>query len=118
MKLLYKISADFIFFIHLFVFLIVLFGWAIPSLWYVYLVTTGITLLVDLFLGYCLLSKWEFSLRKKIDIDLDYDHTWASFYIRKITQNRLSPVFFMWAATFFLGSSLLLNLYFHYIYKY
>ena len=117
MKLLYKISADFIFFVHLLVLLVIGFGWAVPSLWYVYLVITIITTLFDLFLGYCLLSKWEFFLRKKVDADLEYDYTWATFYVRKITQNRISPTFFMWAMTFFLISSLLLNLYFHYIYK-
>ena len=117
MKLIYKITADFIFLIHALIFFILLFGWMVPSIWHLYMATLIVTLLFDLFLGYCLLSKWEFSFRKKVNPEIKYDHTWATFYIRKITDNKLSPIFFMWSATIFLSFSLIINLYFRYFHN-
>ena len=112
MKLLYKVSADLIFLVHALLFLVILFGWAIPSIWYIYMSLLVITLLSDLVFGYCPISKWEFYLRKKVNPEVSYDYHWSSYYTRWLTSRNLSPTFFFRVAIFFLTSSLVLNLYF------
>ncbi len=107
-----KLLANGILFIHCIVLAIVLFGWLVPKLWPFYMATLLGTLVFELALGYCVLSKWEFALRKKIDPQTDYDYSFSSFYTHKLTQNHLSMKFFQVAATFFLVASLGLNIYF------
>lgn len=111
MKFLYKIIANVIFVLHLGVVLIVLFGWAIPDFWYVYMGTLVTTLLSDLIFGYCILSKWEFDIRRKINPRIDYDYTWATYYTYRFTNHRLSNETYRKLAIVFLVVSLIINMY-------
>lgn len=113
MRSIYKLSADIIFVIHAFVFLTILFGWAFPSIWYIYISLLVVTLLSDLIFGFCPISKWEFLLRKKIDPKLSYNYQWTSYYTRKITDENISPVFFSRIAVVFIVLSLAVNYYFY-----
>lgn len=115
MKLINKIFTNIIFVIHSITLLIILFGWTIPSIWYVYIGVLVLTLLSELSFGYCILSKWEFDLRKKIDPSLNYNYHWSTFYTYKFTEGRISEKFFDYATRIFLVISLSLNLYLHFL---
>ena len=117
MRHLYKTSADALFVIHFIVLLTVLFGWFFPEIWYFYMIVLFVTLLSELFWGYCILSKMEFYLRKKINSKLNYDHNWTTFYTYKITQNHISEVFYEKVTAIFFTLSFLINIYFHYFFK-
>ncbi|MBI5470388.1 hypothetical protein HY968_03690 [Candidatus Kaiserbacteria bacterium] len=94
--------------------MIVLFGWLFQSLWYVYIAVLLGTLFSELFFSYCLLSKWEFVLRKKIDPFLDYEYEFASYYTYRITRGHLSGPFLHTAGTIFVSLSLVINLSFRF----
>lgn len=114
MKLIYRISADAIWLIHFLVVVLVLFGWLVPSLWYVYMAVLAGALLSELLLNYCFLSKWEFDLRKKINPGLDYDYSYTSYYTYKLTRQHLSTRFLARAGIVFTSFSLAINLYFRF----
>lgn len=114
MKYFYRILADLIFILHATILIIALFGWLVPSLWYVYMTILILTLLSDVAFGYCILSKWEFDLRKKIDPSVNYRYSWTTFYTYKFTQNVISETFIERSAQVFIVGSLVLNIYFHY----
>jgi Protein of Unknown function (DUF2784) len=114
-KFLYILAADTLFVLHLILFLIVVFGWSIESIWGVYMTLLVLTLLSDIIFGYCLLSKWEFDLRKKIDPSIDYNFTWSTFYTHKFTANRIPDKLFKHVALSFLVISLSMNIYFKFL---
>lgn len=113
MKLLYRIAADLIFLFHAALVLVVLFGWLVPALWPAYMVLLVLTLVSDMVFGYCIVSKWEFNLRKKYNPDIEYRFAWATYYTHKLTRDRISETFYLRAATVFLVGSLSINVYFH-----
>jgi len=113
-----RIPADAIFLLHAVLFPLVLFGWTMPSLWYPYIASLVAVLLSDLLFGYCILSKWEFDLRKKIDPTVNYDFTWSSYYTSRLFgKERFSNSFWKTAALIFLLGSLAINLYFRYFFS-
>lgn len=117
MKLVYRTAAELVFLFHFgLVLLVVFFGWYVPSLWPWYTVALVATLISDLTFGCCILSKWEFDLRKKINPQTNYDYTWATHYTYKLTNHRMSNKLFERIATLFLVVSLANNLYFHFLY--
>ncbi len=116
MKVIYKIGADTIWLVHFAVVLVVLFGWLIESLWFLYMAVLLGFLTSILTFGYCILSKWEYNLRKKIDPELVYDFTYTSYYTYQLTRGSLSNIFIVRTATIFVGLSLAINLYFRYLY--
>lgn len=101
-----QIPADFIFFIHLLLVFILLFGWIFPKLRYIYLGALTTTLLSELFLGYCILTKWEFAFRKKIEPALNYDYSFISYYGHKMGV-RVNNQAIRYAALIFLSGSLI-----------
>ena len=109
----HRILADVLFVLHAMLVLIVLFGWVSPRLWYPYMAALVIGLVSDLFFGYCVLSKWEFDLRRKIDPKIDYNYCWTSYYTHRFTRRYISDVFFSRASVVFLVSSIAINLFFH-----
>lgn len=115
MKYLYRICADLIFVFHSAIVLVILFGGFFPKIWIVYFLTLILTLLSELYFGYCIVSKWEFDLRKKISPEINYDYNWATFYTYKFTQNRISKLFFKRATVVFLVVSLALNIYLKFV---
>lgn len=112
MRLFYRLSADVIWLIHFLVVVLLLFGWLMPSIWYAYMIALVLTLISELVWSYCILSKWEFDLRKKGDPTLDYDFSYASYYTYRLTQGYFSPRFLAYAGIVFTSVSLLINLYF------
>ena len=111
--MIHKIAANALFSLHFIIVLAVLFGWIFPSIWYPYMVVLALTLLSDLVFGYCILSKWEFDVRKKIDPKIDYNYNWTSYYTYRFTRHRISDVFFLRVSVVFLAGSLAINLYFY-----
>ena len=69
------------------------------------------TLISDAMFGYCVLSKWEFDLRKSSNPPIDYDYTWSSYYTHWFTKQRISNAFIEKAAFVFLTVSLAANIY-------
>lgn len=74
------------------------------------------TLASGVLFSYCLFSKWEFDLRKKADPTTNYDFTWATYYTYKLTNQKISYAFFTRVVSTFLISSILINLYFKFLY--
>lgn len=81
-RFLYLSTANIIFVIHLFLVLVVTFGWLTDSLFYLFIITITATVLSELVFGYCVLSKWEFDLRRKIDPSKVYDTSCIMHYGR------------------------------------
>lgn len=116
MRFLYRIGADGIFVAHLLLVLVVVFGFLIPSIWYLYMTILVATLLSDVVYGYCILSKWEFNLRKKLDPGVTYNFTWATYYTYKVTNYRISDTFYKKAAIAALMLCIALNVYFKFLF--
>lgn len=115
MKNVHRLMAEMLFIFHVGLLLINILGWLVPSIWNLYIFCLAVTLLFELVYGYCILSKWEFDLRKKNKPNLDYDYYWTSFYTHKLTQGRISEAFFKRYTRVFLISSLLINIFFYYL---
>lgn len=116
MKIAYRVGADTIFVLHLLLILLAVFGWIAPSLWWIYMGALFATLISDLTFGYCILSKWEFDLRKKLDPTTDYNYTWTTYYTYKFTNQRISDRFYKKAAVTALALAIAINLYFKFWY--
>ena len=114
MKPLYKIGADIVWLMHFFVVVVALFGWLVPSIWSMYMATLAGTFLSTSTLGYCILSKWEYALRKKADPHLAYDFSYTSYYTYRLTKGHLSSRFLAHTGLVFVSLSLMINLYFWY----
>ncbi len=76
--------ANSIFLIHATFALIVLVGWAIPSAVYVYLPVLIAALVSEFVLGRCVLTKWEFDIRKRLYPASRYEHSFLIHYGRKV----------------------------------
>ncbi len=75
-----------------------------------------LTLLSDIVFGYCILSKFEFAIRKKLNPETNYHYTFSSYYTYKLTNKKISDTFIINVAYIFLTSSILINLFFKFIY--
>ena len=113
-RIISRAIADSIFILHAGVVVVALFGWLLPEMWPFYMAVLVGTLVSDLIFGHCIMSKWEFNLRKKLNPGVDYDYTYSSYYTYKITGSRLRNGFLRIAAYIFLISSLILSLWTHY----
>jgi hypothetical protein len=109
-----RILAELLFIAHAALFFFLLFGWTAPQLWPLYMLAIAATLVSDLIFGYCLLSKWEFDLRRRAKQQVAYNYNWTTYYTYWLTNHRMSDVFFGRAATTFLAASLGINIYFHF----
>ena len=89
----YIYLANFIFFIHALLFVYALFGWLVPVSIWIYIGVLFVALVLDLYFGYCFLSKWEFDLRKKVDPETNYVYNFSSYYADKWLRNYISPSF-------------------------
>ena len=59
-------------------------GWAIPGLVYVYLPLLLTSLIAERLLGYCVLTKWEFAIRKRLYPASHYEHSFLIHYGRRL----------------------------------
>ncbi len=116
-KKLYQLGANLIWAMHFLILCVALFGHLIPSIYPIYLGTLIGVSLSTIFFGYCILSKWEYILRKKINPEINYDFPYVSYYTRRLTQGYLSTNFLRNLTIFFISSCLLINLYFLVFYK-
>ncbi len=116
MKTVYRIGADSIWFLHFAVVCVALFGWLAPSIWFAYVAVLAGTLISTLTLGYCILSKWEYDLRQKVNPSVTYDFIYSSYYTYRLTRGYLSSTFLARAGVIFTGVSLTITLYFRYWY--
>jgi hypothetical protein len=70
--------------LHLIVTLIIFFGWSISSISYIYISVLVGTALSWLLTGGCILSKFEYEVRRNLDPQLEeYDHSYIHFHLRK-----------------------------------
>jgi hypothetical protein len=116
MKVIYRLLADSIWLLHFFVVAICLFGWLLPGIWHVYIFVLASVLASNILWSHCFLSKWEFDLRKMIDPRLRYDYAYTSYYTYNVTKGYLSRDFLRWAGLGFTSVSLVINLYFKYLF--
>jgi hypothetical protein len=78
-----RLTADFIFVVHFILVSIVAIGWLVPQLFYVHLSLLLVTMASEIALGYCLLTRMEFDIRRKLDPTLLFDKSCISHYTRK-----------------------------------
>ena len=73
MKLAYRVGADGVWALHFLVVVAILFGWLVPWLWPAYIAVLAGTLVSTLAFGHCVLSDWEYRLRRRADPRVEYD---------------------------------------------
>lgn len=112
----YRIGADAICLFHLALVLVAIFGFLFPSIWHLYMGVLVATLISDIMYGYCILSKWEFDLRRKLNPAEDYDFAFATYYTYKITNHRIDNTLYKNLAITYLVLAIGINLYFKYVY--
>ncbi len=110
MKALFIVTANIIFLAHLVLVFLVLFGFLIDSIYIVYLIALPLTLLSDIFLKYCPLTKLEFYFRKKLNPNLNYNSAFISYYGHKFFEKKISDKFIRYSAIYFLSGAIILNL--------
>lgn len=113
-RLISRMFADAIFVVHAGVVFVALFGWIWPDFWPLYMAVLIGTLVSDILLGYCILSKWEFDIRKRLNPSVDYDFTFSSYYTHTLTRQRLRNEFVLRIAYIFLPASILLGFLTHF----
>jgi len=104
--------ANFIFGVHLLVVLINLTGWYFESFRWFYIGILSITLLSNLLLDYCPLTRWEFNLRKKINPNSNYGSSFLAQYFLRVFRLDIPAKYkyFRWVVVAFSASLLLINL--------
>jgi hypothetical protein len=115
LPILYRLSADLIFLFHFVVVMIILFGWLVPVIWPLYMFTLVVSLISDIVFGYCLLSKWEFVLRKKFNPSINYDYDFTTYYTYRLTNRTIRDNFMKIAAITFISLSILVNIVFRFL---
>ncbi len=113
LRVMYIILADIIFGVHLLLVLVVTFGWLTESLFFLFVALIIATILSELILRSCILSVWEFSLRKKVYPGRIYDSSCIMHYGRKLfglkpRESDSSPKTFLQKNFFLLQLSILL----------
>ena len=83
-KLRYHLLANLIFLLHTVIVSIIVIGWYYPAFQTLNLFVTMLTLFIEISFGYCPLTKWEFSVRKKLEPNLNYDAGFITYYAYKI----------------------------------
>lgn len=117
MKTLEHAGAVGVFLFHSVVTFIICFGWLWPEIWLPYTALLVYVLFQNLILGYCVLSRLEFSLRRMIDPKLRGEFDFTTYYTYKLTHRRLSTQFMRIAGIIFVATSLAINLYFKFLYQ-
>lgn len=109
-RFLLRFLAETILVIHLFLVGIILLGWYFPSLYWLYIGCLAATLLSEAVLGYCILTKWEFQIRKILESNLNYDYAFLSYYFYKVVGVDIPRIYIKYPALVFLSVSLVLAL--------
>jgi hypothetical protein len=77
------VAAEIVFAIHFILVAIVALGWLIPGFFYAHLTLLVLTISSEILLGYCILTRIEFGIRRKLDPALVFDKSCMVHYIRK-----------------------------------
>lgn len=99
------VLANLILAAHGFIVAVILFGWAVRPMRPLYIATLLLTGASYLVFGNCLLSKWEFDLRKQVNPSISYDATWLGYYAPGILR-KLPNAFWYWVSTAFVVISI------------
>jgi hypothetical protein len=78
------VFAGGLFAIHLVVVLMVMFSWLFSTMLPLYTLTLVTTLLSELTLGYCPLTRWEFILRHSVNPRISEGTSYLSYYAYRI----------------------------------
>ncbi len=92
-RLLIRLAAETIFLSHALAVCIIMLGWAIPTLYPLHLVLLFGGSVLQVMLGHCFLSRWEFELRKKLNPAISYDSAYITHYMRVLFGNQIRPEF-------------------------
>jgi len=84
MRKLHISIANIIFILHCFVALFIFTGWLFPQIKFYYFCFLIIWILTWIFLGYCPITKWEFTLRNKYDKNINPEAEIIKYYIYKL----------------------------------
>ena len=83
-RYLYLTIANSLFLIHATFAILVLVGWAIPGVFYIYFPALIAALVSELMFGYCVLTRWEFDIRKRLYPTSHYEHSFLIHYGSKL----------------------------------
>jgi len=103
-----KILANLIFLFHWIFVFIIMFGWYFSALSLIYIITLSVTFITQIIFGYCVLTKWEFDLRKKLDPTLNYDYSFLSWYAYKYSNVRIPSKIIKYISLSFLFISIII----------
>jgi hypothetical protein len=84
MKRFHLLLANVFFWFHVLLGIFILVGWAFPRLKILYIALLLVWMFSWIVLGYCPVTKWEFSLRRKYDKSIDTNAEAIQFYVKKI----------------------------------
>ena len=108
MRKLHILIANLIFVIHCLLGVFILVGWLFPKIKFLYLAVLSLLLVCWVFLGYCPLSRWEFSLRKKHDKSIDQYAESIKYYMYKFFKKDIpAQAIFNWGLVVFIVLTIL-----------
>ena len=112
----HRILADFIVVLHVAVVLLLVFGWKLPD-GYIWMYHVGLVLVIvfGIIFGGCILTIWEYNLRKKTGVDISFEDPFIIYYVYKNTRLRIPPTIFRVVSVSFYLVSIGVQIY---IYKY
>lgn len=111
MRTLEHVGAVGIFLFHCAIGVVIFLGWLWQSIWPLYVGLLIVVLFQNIILGYCVLSRLEFALRRMLNPRLRYEYNFTTYYTYKLTHKRLSTRFVQILGTIFLTVSLAVSLY-------
>ena len=82
-KQIYLLGANVLFGVHVFAILSNVAGWLVPGFFFAYLAIMLASIVSELYFGYCVLTKLEFGLRKKVEPNLVFNTSCIKHYAFK-----------------------------------
>jgi len=82
--------ANIIFIIHCLFLVFLLIGWYFPQIKYEYLLVLSLWISSWLLLGYCPITKYEFSLRRKYNKNINPNNEAIQYYLNKFFKIKIS----------------------------
>ncbi len=102
-------AANGMFVIHMIWMTVVIFGWAIPGIYPFYVAFLVVNLILEIYFGYCIFTKWEFDLRKQVNPNFEYGPSFIRHYLNKFFGYQVSHSYIKPVAIGFLVVSILAN---------
>lgn len=99
-----------IFFVHIVTTIIVLFGSFFPGTRIIYQIVLVLTFCSWLLYKGCILTIWEYKLRKKINPKIEiYEFGFVDYYLRKFFKGKARPTFIHNIGLFFIVTSMVIS---------